>query len=79
MNIERVQTGVRLESRMLKVLKAIAEHQNRSLGEMIELIVLHAFENKRPFAPSSLEAIKVLKKLYGLDYDVHAYEKFIEA
>ena len=47
--VERVQTGVRLEKRMLKVLKAIAEQKEMSLGDLLEGIVLHAFEGKAPF------------------------------
>ena len=78
MKIERVQTGVRLEKRLLKVLKGVAELQDRSLGEMLELILLHAFEDAKPFTADSLKAIRELKKVYKLDYDVHAYEKFTE-
>lgn len=78
LKIERVQTGVRLESKLLKVLKGMAEHQNRSLGELIELIVLHAFESKSPFSKEGVETIKALKKIYSMDYDRHAYERFIE-
>lgn len=78
LNIQRVQTGVRLEFKLLKVLKGIAEHQDRTLGELIELIVLHAFENRNAFSKDSLEKIKALKKIYSMDYNVHDYEKFIE-
>ena len=42
--VERVQTGVRLEKRMLKVLKALADNHDLTLGDLIEGIVLHAFE-----------------------------------
>lgn len=63
---------------MLKVLKALAEHQDYSLGQMLELIVLHAFENRNAFSKDGLEAVRALKKIYGLDYDVHAYERFVE-
>ena len=34
--VERVQTGVRLEKRMLKVLKAIAEQKDMILGDLLE-------------------------------------------
>lgn len=67
MMIERVQTGVRLEKRMLKVLKALAEHQDRSLGDLLEGIVLHAFEGRAPFSPATLAVIEQLKAVYGLD------------
>ena len=65
--VERVQTGVRLEKRLLKVLKGLAEYHELSLGDLLEGIVLHAFENKRPFSPASLRAIADLRKIYGLD------------
>jgi len=44
--VERVQTGVRIEKRMLKVLKAVAELKDMTLGDLLEGIVLHAFEGK---------------------------------
>lgn len=65
--IERVQTGVRIEKRLLKVLKGLAEHLDLSLGDLIEGIALHAFEGKAPFGPKSREAIQQLKAVYGLD------------
>ena len=66
LDVERVQTGVRLEKRMLKVLKALAELKDISLGDLLEGIVLHAFEGKAPFSPQSLRQIEQLKKIYGL-------------
>ncbi|MBN8529211.1 MAG: hypothetical protein J0M36_08245 [Caulobacterales bacterium] len=67
MHIERVQTGVRVEKRLLKVLKALAEHQDRSLGDLLEGIVLHAFEGRAPFSPATLDVIQQLRAVYGLD------------
>ncbi len=67
MIVERVQTGVRLEKRLVKVLKALAEHRDLSLGDLIEGIVLHAFDGRAPFAPETLEVIAQLKRVYGLD------------
>jgi hypothetical protein len=64
--VERVQTGVRLEKRMLKVLKAIAEQKDMSLGDLLEGIVLHAFEGKAPFSPQTLKDIEQFRNLYGL-------------
>lgn len=66
MEIERVQTGVRLERRMLKVLKGLAEYLDMPLGELIEGIVLHAFEGERAFSPATLKKIDQLKAIYGL-------------
>jgi hypothetical protein len=65
--IERVQTGVRMEKRLLKVLKGLAELKEMSLGDLIEGIVLHAFEGKAPFGDETLAAIADLKRIYGLD------------
>ena len=65
--VERVQTGLRLEKRLLKVLKALAELHDISLGDLLEGIVLHAFEGKAPFGDDSRRRIAELKKIYGLD------------
>jgi hypothetical protein len=64
--IKRVQTGVRLERRMLKVLKALAELKDLSLGDLLEGIVLHAFEGTSPFSPPTLKEIDQLKQIYGM-------------
>ena len=66
-SIERVQTGVRLEKRLLKVLKGLAEHLDISLGDLIEGMALHAFENKPPFSDETLDKIRQLKSVYDLD------------
>ncbi len=65
--IERVQTGVRIEKRILKVMKAIAAHHEMSLGDLIEGIVLHSFEGKIPFGAESLAFIEQMRSAYGLD------------
>ena len=64
--IERVQTGVRIEKRLLKVLKAVAEQKDMSLGDLLEGIVLYAFEGKSAFSPQTLKAINQFKGLYGM-------------
>lgn len=64
--IERIQTGVRIEKRLLKVLKAFAELKDLTLGDLLEGIVLHAFEGKAPFSKKSVAQIAELKKIYGL-------------
>jgi hypothetical protein len=76
--VERVQTGVRMEKRLLKVLKALAEYHDMSLGDMLEGIVLHAFDGKTPFGPESLKRIQDLKKFYSLDLDSTASHRLIE-
>lgn len=65
--VERVQTGVRLEKRLVKVLKGTAEYLDMSLGELMEGIVLHAFEGESPFSAETLAGIEQLKAVYGLD------------
>jgi hypothetical protein len=65
--VTRTQTGVRLESRLLKVLKALATELDMSLGDLLEGIVLHAFEGKAPFSATTLRKVKALKAVYGLD------------
>ena len=65
--VTRTQTGVRLESRLLKVLKALATELDMSLGDLLEGIVLHAFEGKAPFSAATLKKIRALRTVYGLD------------
>ena len=65
--VERVQTGVRLEKRLLKVLKGFAEYHDITLGDLLEGIVLHAFEGKAPFSAATLKKVRTLRAVYGLD------------
>lgn len=76
--IERIQTGVRLEKRLVKVMKGTAEYLDMSLGDLIEGIVLHAFEGRPPFEAKTLSKIDQLKDVYGLDLnaaDSHGLEE----
>jgi hypothetical protein len=73
-----VQTGVRMEKRILKVLKGFAEYHDMTLGDLLEGIVLHAFDGKCPFGDESLRRIKDLKKFYGLDLDANASHRLKE-
>ena len=76
--VERVQTGVRMEKGMLKVLKAMAEYHDISLGDLLEGIVLYAFEGQSPFDAESIKRIDALKQIYEMDYDTSASHHFIE-
>ena len=76
--IERTQTGVRMEKNLLKVLKGLAEYHDMTLGDLLEGIVLHAFEGKAPFGKESLQKIAQLKKIYGLTLDSSASHQMIE-
>ena len=66
LEVERVQTGIRLEKRLLKVLKAVAELKDMTLGDLLEGVLLHALEGKAPFSPQTLKDIDHFKSLYGM-------------
>ena len=77
--VERVQTGVRMEKRIVKVLKGLAEYLDMSLGDLLEGIVLHAFEAKAPpFGEDQLRAIEDLKRVYGLDLSAADSHQLVE-
>ena len=78
MKVERVQTGVRIEKRLLKVLKGLAEYLDMSLGDLLEGIVLHAFEGKPPFEAETLGKIEQLKAVYGVDFGSAASHRMVE-
>lgn len=77
--VERVQIGARMEKSMVKVLKALAEYLDLSLGDLLEGIVLYAFEQKQPFSAETLKRIAQLKDVYGMTYDASASHHFTEA
>jgi hypothetical protein len=77
--VERVQTGVKIEKRILKVLKAIAEYHDMTLGDLLEGMVLHAFDGKAPFERATLERIAQLRRIYGLDLDSRHSHRLREA
>ena len=81
MVVDRVQLGVRMETRLVKVLKGLAEFNDETLGELLEKVVLHSFEavpgqegeaSASPHDKTALQAIAQLKQVYGLDYETHA-------
>jgi hypothetical protein len=86
--VERVQLGVRMEKRIVKVLKGLAEYSNMTLGQLLEKIVLHSFEPEpgqegewcaSPYSKRSLSVIADLKRIYGLNDEVHASRSFEES
>ncbi len=77
--ISRTQTGVRIETSLLKTLKALAEYTDLSLGDLLEGIVLHAFEGKAPFSPETRKVIDQLKSVYGCDLTAADSHKLEEA
>lgn len=78
LTIERVQTGVRIEKRLLKVLKALADYHDLSLGDLLEGIVLHSFEGKPPFSEESRRKIADLKRVFHLDLDASSSHRLKE-
>ena len=77
--VKRTQTGVRIESSLLKVLKGLAEYLDMTLGDLLEGIVLHAFEGKAPFGDETLAAIERLKSVYGCELGAADSHKLEEA
>jgi hypothetical protein len=78
--IGRVQIGVRMEGSMVKVLKALAEFEGLTLGQLLEKIVLHSFEpvpgqegemSVSPHSKRALEAIADFKRIYLMNLDSH--------
>ena len=76
--IKRTQTGVRIESSLLKVLKGLAEYTALSLGDLLEGIVLHAFEGKAPFSAETQQVIDQLKVVYGCELSARDSHKLVE-
>lgn len=76
--VKRTQTGVRIESSLLKVLKGLAEYTDLTLGDLLEGIVLHAFEGKAPFSTETLEVIEQLKAVYGCELTASDSHQIVE-
>jgi hypothetical protein len=76
--VERVQTGVRIEKRLLKVLKGLAEYLDMTLGDLLEGIALAAFEGRSPFVESTLKKIEQLKTVYGMDYGAELSHRMVD-
>lgn len=76
--IERTQTGLRLEKSLLKVMKATAEYCDLTLGDLVEGVVLHAFEGKCPFSAETIQAIGEFKRLYGCDLGAEDSHRLLE-
>jgi hypothetical protein len=74
-----------MEKSLVKVLKGLAEFEGVTLGQLLERIVLHSFEPvpgqegelaASPHGKRALAAIADLKRVYGLDYDLHGIREF---
>ncbi|HPD92609.1 MAG: hypothetical protein H6900_11120 [Rhodobacter sp.] len=75
----RTQTGVRLSTPMLKTLKALADYRDLSLGDLLEGIVLHAFDGKDPFTPETRAVIEQLRAVYGCTWRAQDSHRHSEA
>ena len=64
--VERVQTGIRIEKRLLKVLKGLAETLDVTVGDLLEGVLLHAFEGKAPFSQQQIARIHGMDPKKGL-------------
>ncbi|MEM7415002.1 MAG: VOC family protein [Gemmatimonadota bacterium] len=82
--IRREEVAVRLETRIVGVLRALAAHKEMDLTELLEETLLHTFEAMphggvaSPHTQADLERIQTLKSEQGIDYDVHASYRFVE-
>jgi len=77
-SVERVQIGVRMEKRLVKTLKALAEYLDLSLGDLLEGVTLHALEGKTPFSQKTLGHVKKLRAIYGLDLTARDSHRLVE-
>jgi len=77
--VERVQTGLRIEKRVLKVLKGVAEIHDLGLGDLVEGIVLHAFEGRCAFGADTLARIADLRRVYELDLGAADAHQLVES
>lgn len=74
--VERILVGVRIEPRLVKVMKALAELHDCALGELIERVFWqsmeggNAFGDKGKMTPETKKQIRNLKEVYGVNYDI---------
>jgi len=76
--VVRVQTGVRMEKRLLQLLKALAGTLDLSFGDLLEGIALHVLEGKAPFSAQTLAKVKDLRRVYGLTLSAEDSHLLIE-
>ena len=76
--MQRVQVGARMEKTIVKVLKALAEYLDLSLGDLLEGMTLHALEGKPAFSARTLGHIRKLRAIYGLDLTASDSHRLVE-
>jgi hypothetical protein len=77
--VERVQIGARMEKRLVKVLRGLADYLDLSLGDLLEGITLHALEGKTPFSPETLAHVKRFKAVHGLTLTAKDSHQLVES
>jgi len=77
--ITRTQTGVRLESRLLKVLQALATELDLSLGDLLEGHRPARLRRQGAVLGGHGEKIRALKAVYGLDLTARDSHQLREA
>jgi hypothetical protein len=73
-----VQTGIRIEKRILKILKSVSAFHEISLSDLLEGMILHNFEGKSPFGEDTLALIATLRRTYGLDLSATDSHSLVE-
>ena len=76
--VERVQIGARMEKRLVKVLRGLADYLDLSLGDLLEGITLHALEGKAPFSAETLAHVKRFKIVHGLTLTAKDSHRLVE-
>ena len=76
--VQRVQIGARMEKTLVKVLKALAEYLDLSLGDLLEGVTLHALDGKLAFSEKTLSHVKKLRTIYGLDLSARDSHRLVE-
>lgn len=66
----RVQTGIRVDKRLLKVLKSLAHYLEISLADAVEVCVLMSFEQPGAFSKATQQRIRQLCEVYGVEYGI---------
>ena len=85
--VKRLPLSARMEERLARVLADLAVETHRTVGEVLEEIVLHSFEPvpgqegaavASPHAEDTFDLIEQLKRKHGIDYETHANYGFVE-
>lgn len=81
-SVDRILVGVRMEPKLVKVMKGLAELQDCALGELVERVFWHALEGNSVFADRGgklasemRHRIQSLKSVYGVNYSLEDLAK----